>query len=208
MRALLERSRPARSVVALLAFAAVLGLAHAATAGSGFGLRNDMLWPEPEPEPVRALVSGAVPAVAPRRHRHTRRIWAAARSRPLRSAWAKAKRPTRITEARRTPRPSRSGPVRSAVEAPVVFANLLTLPKPPKPAIVSIYEDRTLRDGDAVMMVDGIHIFHGLGEWPYRPRNFVRFTLTASLGWHLRQTLDALDRNPPTRWSSNGLPTG
>ena len=208
MRALLERSRPARSLVALLAFAAVFGLAHAATAGSGFGLRNDMLWPEPEAEPVRTLVPVADPVEVPRRHRHARRIWAAARSRPLRSARARMKRPTRTIEARRTARLSRAGPVRSASEAPVVFANLIKLPKPPKPAVVSIYEDRTLRNGDAVMMVDGIHIFQGLGEWPYRPRNFVRLTLTASLGWHLRQTLDALDRNPPTRWSSNGPPTG
>ena len=73
---------------------------------------------------------------------------------------------------------------------------------PGRPTLVSIYQDRTLREGDAVMMADGIHLFHATEPWPYRPRDFVRLTLTASLGWHLRQTLNDLDRNPPTRWSS------
>ncbi len=60
----------------------------------------------------------------------------------------------------------------------------------------------------AEMMADGIHLFHAAGAWPHRPRDFVRLTLTASLGWHLRQTLNDLDKNPPIRWSSMGSTSG
>ena len=79
---------------------------------------------------------------------------------------------------------------------------LLSLPVPTKPAIVSLLEDRTLRNGDAVMLADGIHVFRGDAAAQHRPRDFVRLQLAESLGWKLRQTLNDLDRNPPTRWTS------
>ena len=44
---------------------------------------------------------------------------------------------------------------------------------PTKPAKVSIFEDRTLRPGDAVMMADGIRIFAGSRSWPYAKSDFV-----------------------------------
>ncbi len=202
MRALLERSRPARAAVALLALAAVLGLAHAASAGGDLGLRRDSLWPEPQP--AVQLVDVPVPSrePVPARHRHARRIWAASRSRPLRVALARHRHRIRAADRRR------AGPRNLVAHfAPfalpqVVFPKPIVLPKPPRPALVSIFQDRTLRDGDAVMMADGIHVFHRAGAWPYRPQDFVRLTFAAALDWHLRQTLDVLDRNPPTRWTS------
>ena len=226
MRALLERSRSARVAVALVALGAVLLLVRAAEAGGDLGLRRDTLWPEPQP----ALQLVDVPAAAPitaHRHRRARRIWAASRSRPLRITLARnlarnfarslarnlARRSHRIRVAVGVlPRSSR---FRSMVararpdgEPQVLFPSLIVLPKPPRPALVSIYQDRTLRDGDAVMMADGIHVFHGLGEWPHQPRDFVRLTFVAALDWRLRETLDVLDRNPPTRWSSVGSSAG
>ena len=48
----------------------------------------------------------------------------------------------------------------------------------------------------------GIHIFRGDVAGQHRPRDFVRLQVAASLGWKLRQTLNNLDRNPPTRWTS------
>ncbi|WP_237477762.1 hypothetical protein [Lichenibacterium dinghuense] len=200
MRALLERSRSARALFVLLALGAVLGLARAAEAGGDLGLRRDTFWPEPQP----ALQSLDVPAAAPvHRHRHARRIWAASHARPLRIRLAPRPHRVHAVLAVRRARPRVAvARARPAAEPQVVFPAVIVLPKPPRPALVSIYQDRTLRDGDAVMMADGIHVFHGFGEWPHRPRDFVRLTFAAALDWHLRQTLDVLDRNPPTRWTS------
>ena len=204
MRALLERSRSARVAVVLLALGAVLGLAEAATAENDFGFRHDTLWPEPQPV-VQLVVS---PDAALVHHRHARRIWAASRSRPLRIALARHRHRTRVAEPRRIrPRVSVAR-LRPASEVQVVFPKPIVLPMPPRPALVTIYQDRTLRDGDAVMMADGIHVFHGADRWPYRPSDFVRLNFVAALDWHLRQTLGALDRNPPSRWTSLGSAEG
>ncbi len=223
MRALLERSRPARAAVVLLALGAVLGLARAAEAGGDIGLRRGTLWPDlPVALGLVETPAATPPAVAPltvHRHRRARRIWAASRSRPLRSrsamAQPRAHRPDhgRATNrvagraAAHPPRP-RVAAARPPAEPQVVFPPAIVLPRPPRPALVTIYQDHTLRDGDAVMMADGIHVFHGFGEWPHLPRDFVRLTFAAALDWHLRASLDALDRNPPTRWSSAELAAG
>ena len=202
MRALLERSRCARVAVAFLALGAVLGLVRGAAADGDLGLRRDTLWPEAQP------IVQTVDAPVPAHHRRARRIWAASRSRPLRVALARHRHPTRVAQRHSaTPRVSLAR-LRPAVEPAVVFPKLIVLPKPPRPALVSIYQDRTLRTGDAVMMADGIHVFRGVGQGPYRPRDFVRLAFVAALDWHLRQTLDALDKNPPTRWSSAGTTAG
>ena len=202
MHALLERSRSARAAVVMVAIAAVLGLAHAAVAGGDLGLKRDTLWPEPQQPPLQ-LIDVPDVAAAPVRHRHARRIWAASRTRPLRITLAR--RPHRTHVARihsRTGVPVRLASLRPVPDAQVVFPRLILLPKPPRPALVTIYQDRTLRNGDAVMMADGVHVFRGPARWPHQPSDFVRLTFAASLDWHLRQTLDVLDRNPPTRWSS------
>ncbi len=202
MRALLERSRSARGAVALLALAAVLGLAHAASAGDDLGLRRVSLWPEPQPAVLLVDVPAPATGPVPARHRHARRIWAASRSRPLRIALAHHRHGIRAADRRRAgPRGVLARFVPAALPQ-VVFPKPIVLPKPQRPTLVSIYQDRTLRDGDAVMMADGIHVFRRAGPWPYRPQDFVRLTFAAALDWHLRQTLGVLDRNPPTRWTS------
>ena len=42
-----------------------------------------------------------------------------------------------------------------------------------KPEKVAIFEDRTLRRGDAVMTAKGMRIFMGSNAWPYRSEDFV-----------------------------------
>ncbi len=50
---------------------------------------------------------------------------------------------------------------------------LVVAQAPAKPGKVSIYEDRTLRRGDAVMTAEGIRIFAGSSSWPYTSGDFV-----------------------------------
>lgn len=44
---------------------------------------------------------------------------------------------------------------------------------PVKPEKVAIFQDRTLRRGDAVMTAKGMRIFMGSNAWPYRSEDFV-----------------------------------
>ena len=179
MRSIIPHTPATRIAVAALATLCVLLLFKAATARDDLGLR--LFWSEQ----LRAATSADRAAVP----------------RPLRSA--QTVRPLRIAlmtrHDRQATRRRQHGATMLARATPL---RLLNLPVPTKPAIVSLYEDRTLRNGDAVMLADGIHIFRGDVAGLHRPRDFVRLQLAASLGWQLRQTLNDLDRNPPTRWTS------
>ena len=206
MRALLERSTLARVAVALAAVVCILGLVHEADAGDDFGLPRASFIPDgvftafglpiparaADPEPV--LLTGPV-----EKHLRPRRIWAAAKGRPLRIA---LQRPRKLAPATKTAvRVGERHPHRaSSAEA------FRLVPPPVRTALVSIYGDRTLRSGDAVMLQDGIHVFRDDGFWPHRPRDFVRLRSVAGLDWHLRRTLEPFDNNPPTRWTSIMVP--
>ena len=205
MRALLERAIPVRVAGVLFAAACVSGLVQAAEAGRDAGLRRRTVLPD---ESLAAFGSGPhAPAArepveratsAPKRHR-PRRIWAAARGRPLRIA---LERPRSRAVARTGHGRGAAAPVRRASGAPV----FRLVPPPGRPALVSIYNDRTLRSGDAVMLGDGVHVFRDDGFWPHRPRDFVKLQEVAGLDWHLRRTLEPFDINPPTRWTSIMVP--
>lgn len=176
--------------VAIMGPGVALALAGAATGQTDIGLRYDTAWPEPQPL-VRLAELAALPAI---HERGARRIWAASGARPLRITLGVGG----------------TGSVRGRTDAEpqVVFPKLPGRPAPPRPTLVTIYQDRTLRDGDAVMMADGIHVFRGTGRSLHRPSDFVRLTFAAALDWHLRQSLDVLDRNPPTRWTALGSASG
>ncbi len=191
------------AVVAMAGLLAALlaAFGEAAAAGDDLGIRRNEFWPWAE----SAAVSSAMPVVTAPLHRRARRIWAASHTRPLRIALDRRRSVGSVSARSGRPRLARRLPV---LQPPVVFARRITLPKPPRTALVSVFQDTTLRNGDAVMMADGIHVFHGAGVWPLRPRDFVRLQLVASLDWHLRQTLDGLDRNPPTRWTSIDTSSG
>ena len=200
MFALFARSHVARGAVVVASCLAVLGLAHAAVAGDDLGFRRAEFWPERLFAPVAAPAAPAA-ADGATRHRGPRRIWAAARSRPLRIGLERGGRRTRLAAQRRALREAGAG--RGARST-----RLVLLPRPDRPALVSIYQDRTLRNGDAVMMADGIHLFHGGARWPHRGSDFIRLQFVASLGWSLRRTLSGIDSAPPDRWSRDGTAAG
>ena len=180
MRTIIPHTATTRIAAAVLAGLCVLSLFKAATARDDLGLH--LFWSEQ----VHAEAPDDRAAVPPL---------------PLRSA--RAVRPLRIAlMTRRRRHVARRRQHGATMMAQVTPSRLLSLPIPTKPAIVSLYEDRTLRNGDAVMLADGIHIFRGDVAGQHRPRDFVRLQVAASLGWKLRQTLNDLDRNPPTRWTS------
>ena len=179
MRTVIPHTAFTRTAVAVLAGVCVLSLFKAATARDDLGLHR--FWTDQMPA-VAADDRAAVPLLQPRRAPFVR---------PLRIGLLK-RHDGHLARVRQ----------RGFVLARTTRPRLLNLPVPTKPAIVSIYEDRTLRNGDAVMLADGIHIFRGEAAGPHRQRDFVRLPLVASLDWKLRQTLNDLDRNLPTRWTS------
>ena len=197
MRLPFQRSRACRGALVVLSCLVVLGLVQTADAGDMLGLRglpflSDAFFGTPEPAPA------VVPIEASTRRRAVRRIWASSRARPLRIRLDRERRSPRFETRRHAARRGGAAPVRQARATP---PRLLVLPKPDRPALVTIYQDRTLRDGDAVMMVDGIRLFHGGATWPHRRADFVRLQFATNLGWSLRHTLADIDSAPPTRWS-------
>ena len=67
---------------------------------------------------------------------------------------------------------------------------------PAKPVKVSIYEDRTLRRGDAVMTSQGIRVFAGSSSWPYAPQDFVSLSDAGRMSQDTSKILAELDRVP------------
>ena len=61
---------------------------------------------------------------------------------------------------------------------------------------VSIYEDKTLRRGDAVMTANGMRIFRGSNTMPYRDADFVAISESGGLSRDVAKTLMAMDRVP------------
>ena len=67
---------------------------------------------------------------------------------------------------------------------------------PTKPAPVSIYEDRTLRRGDAVMTAKGVRIFAGSSSWPYSDGDFVALRDAGPVNKDMSKVLAQLDKLP------------
>lgn len=61
---------------------------------------------------------------------------------------------------------------------------------------VSIYQDKTLRRGDAVMTAKGIRIFAGSSSWPYREDDFVAISAAGRMDKSYQKVLLDLDRLP------------
>ena len=197
MRLSFQRSRALRGAVVALSCLSVLGLVQTAAADDMLGLRGLPFFPDaffgtPEPAPSAAPPEASAP------RRSARRIWASSRARPLRIRLDRERRRARLATRRREARRN-VGPI--ARQARAAAPRLLVLPRPARPALVTIYQDRTLRDGDAVMMSDGIRLFHGGATWPHQRADFVRLQFATNLGWSLRHTLVDIDSAPPTRWS-------
>lgn len=67
---------------------------------------------------------------------------------------------------------------------------------PTKPGKVSIYADRTLRRGDAVMTADGVRVFAGSSSWPYTAGDFVVLKDAKNLDRDTSKVLAQLDKAP------------
>ncbi len=107
-----------------------------------------------------------------------------------------------------TPEPSQASPVWSEedpYDRPLVVrprhrpratrAATATVVKGPTPK-VSIYEDKTLRRGDAVMTANGMRVFRGSATMPYRDSDFVPVAQGDGLSRDVAKTLLAMDRVP------------
>lgn len=68
--------------------------------------------------------------------------------------------------------------------------------KPVKPEPVSIFEDRTLKRGDAVMMASGVRVFAGSTSWPYAAKDFVALGDAKLLSRDTSKVLAQLDKVP------------
>ena len=92
-----------------------------------------------------------------------------------------------------TVRPSRKK--RNSARASLAHATV-----PSKTGPVSIYEDPTLRTGDAVMTKDGMRVFSGAHYSPDRPYgdgDFVAVSASRSVTPGLKKTLIELNKLPP-----------
>ena len=67
---------------------------------------------------------------------------------------------------------------------------------PTKPGKVSIFEDRTLKRGDAVMTADGIRVFAGSASWPYTKADFIDLASAKDLNKDTTKVLAEVDRLP------------
>ena len=63
----------------------------------------------------------------------------------------------------------------------------------PSERIISIYEDATLRKGDAVMTRNGIRVFAGSMTWPYLEADFQTISEAQFLRPKTREVLGELD---------------
>ncbi len=73
---------------------------------------------------------------------------------------------------------------------------VVTRDVPTKPVKVSIFQDKTLRRGDAVMTSQGIRVFAGSSSWPYVPQDFVSLDDAGRLSQDTSKVLAELDRAP------------
>jgi hypothetical protein len=67
---------------------------------------------------------------------------------------------------------------------------------PTKPGKVSIFDDGTLRRGDAVMTATGIRIFAGSGALPHASSDFVGLTTSKGINKDTSKVLAEMDRLP------------
>ena len=67
---------------------------------------------------------------------------------------------------------------------------------PTKPEKVSIFEDRTLKRGDAVMTADGIRVFAGSATWPYTRADFIDLAAAKDLNKDTVKVLAEVNRLP------------
>lgn len=59
---------------------------------------------------------------------------------------------------------------------------------------ITIYTDKTLTPGDAVMTATGLKVFNGSRSWPYSDGDFAAIASSGRMAGSLRRELTALDK--------------
>ena len=120
------------------------------------------------------------------------------RARPLRYVSHKVLHKVKIAARPVVVAKTRVGPLAArpalAAAKPALFAA-----DPHRPIVVSIYEDTTLRRGDAVMTATGLRVFAGSRKFPYRPEDFTTLKASRDIKMDFRRALMELDQNPYLR---------
>ena len=182
MRSAMRRWSVIGAVGALVTGSAVLGAVHTASARDDSGVH----------EFFSSMFGGggggdqAEPAPAP-----------APRYEPVPSYTRPAQRSIRRSSYARLPAPRTSAerPLTVKLHRPVTTKAQLADAQA-RPGRVSIFQDKTLRRGDAVMTAKGIRIFAGSNSWPYQDRDFVALADARQLDKGLQKVLLDLDRMP------------
>lgn len=192
MRSLQGQRSVARVFRGLVVGTAILGMAQAASARDDAGVHeffNSMFGGAGGQDGGGAAQESVSPAPAPR----PAPVFApATRSRSV-PFEARAKRAERRAVAARAPH---DRPLTVMLHRPKTASARQAALVPTRPATVSIFEDRTLRRGDAVMTTKGIRIFAGSSSWPYRDSDFVAIADARKMDKSMEKILLDLDRLP------------
>lgn len=181
---MLSRDHRTKAVAALImaTSAAVVGLMSGAVARDDAGVRQFFLEEAGRGNGLRGSVSTSSPIASISDRPESRRVLTVVVS---------TRHPARRVAARK-PIPK----TQFAVSKPRGIPPVLFAADPRQPAIVSIYDDHTLRRGDAVMTLTGLRVFAGSRTFPYRPEDFTTLSASRNIKGQLRRALIELDQSP------------
>ena len=186
MRSLQQRWMGSRTLRTVVAGVAILGIAHTALARDDSGVHeffNSMFGGGAGNSAPEGAAEQAQPAPQPRSE-----ATPYARSTPYARPTERA---VHRAVASRGDRPLTVKLNRPKIVRPAQIAQGRTAP-----VKVSIFEDKTLQRGDAVMTAKGIRIFAGSNSWPYQPSDFVALSSARQMDQGMRKVLLDLDRMP------------
>ncbi len=183
MRSFQQRWTASRTLRAVVAGAAILGIAHTAAARDDSGIHEFFNSMFSGNDSGSGPAEQAQPAPQPRTD-----ATPSARSTPYARATERA---AHHTVASRGDRPLTVKLNRPKIVRPAQIAQGRTTP-----VKVSIFEDKTLQRGDAVMTTKGIRIFAGSNSWPYQASDFVALSNARQMDKGMQKVLLDLDRMP------------
>lgn len=102
-----------------------------------------------------------------------------------------ARRPAAVIVAR-----SPGAPAVARLPALPAIPPLWPSPDTGRSALLAVYQDKTLRRGDAVMTMNGIRVFAGSRSFPYRPEDFRTVMAARKMDLPFRKALIELNRLP------------
>ena len=181
---LLSRDRRTKAVAAVImaASAAVVGLMSVAVARDDTGVGQFFREEADRANSLRGSILAVAQATPLPEKPQARRVLTVAVS---------VRHPASRVAARKSPSKTRLALAIPRGPQPALFVS-----DPRRPAVVSIYDDRTLRRGDAVMTLTGLRVFAGSRTFPFRPEDFTTLTASRNIKGQLRRALFELDQAP------------